>query len=329
MKAKAPGKLILSGEHSVVYGAPAIAFAVDNFVTATFSPDHSGQISIETDRVGRFHASLNEIDQLSLKLDERYERFIEEEIAVTDLLASPGELIFYSLSKFPSIQGGRISITSTIPVGSGMGSSAAVIAATLKLAESISEVTLPSLYAFAEQVRYCERLQHGRGSMIDAAATTFGGAVRVQGEVVEPLQLSLGSGWYRCHTGEPDGSTGEVVAEVRRRHQKSDIWSEFSDIAARWTQGLSHSEIVELVRQNHRLLNCIGVVPEKVRVLISEVERMGGAAKICGAGAVKGEKAGTVLVYLPELFSSQAVQALGIELIPLQQVNQGAHLAKD
>jgi len=51
------------------------------------------------------------------------------------------------------------------------------------------------------------------------------------------------------------------------------------------------------IRENHRLLSDIGVVPHRVQHLIAEIENVGGAAKICGAGSVSGDHAGVVWVY--------------------------------
>jgi len=56
-------------------------------------------------------------------------------------------------------------------------------------------------------------------------------------------------------------------------------------------------DIRDAVRENHKLLTKIGVVPEKVQSFIREVEAAGHAAKICGAGAVAGENGGMVLVF--------------------------------
>jgi mevalonate kinase len=56
-----------------------------------------------------------------------------------------------------------------------------------------------------------------------------------------------------------------------------------------------------LIRENHRLLVQIGVVPEKVQRFISAVEARGGAAKICGAGAISGNAGGTLLLLAEEL----------------------------
>jgi hypothetical protein len=50
------------------------------------------------------------------------------------------------------------------------------------------------------------------------------------------------------------------------------------------------------VRENHRLLCEIGVVPTRVKKMIEAIEALGGAAKICGAGSVTGENAGVVWV---------------------------------
>ena len=60
--------------------------------------------------------------------------------------------------------------------------------------------------------------------------------------------------------------------------------------------GSSEQELIAAVRENHRLLVGIGVVPESVQHLVSEIEAQGGAAKICGAGSIRGDSAGIVWV---------------------------------
>jgi mevalonate kinase len=62
------------------------------------------------------------------------------------------------------------------------------------------------------------------------------------------------------------------------------------------------------MRENHRLLCRIGVVPQKVQQFVADVETAGGAAKICGAGAVRGQNGGVVLVmadFMPTTLASK------------------------
>ena len=55
--------------------------------------------------------------------------------------------------------------------------------------------------------------------------------------------------------------------------------------------------IISLIRENHKLLNKIGVVPQNICNFINEIEVDGGAAKICGAGSIKGDSAGAIIVF--------------------------------
>jgi len=194
---------------------------------------------------------------------------------------------------------GSLSIDSDIPIGAGMGSSAALIAALLKLFGHFD-----NLEQLIQQVRYCERLQHGRGSMIDAAAVCSGGLVRLHNERVESLPLveeGLGAGWFWLFTGTPASSTGACVDEVRRHFGQSDIWSEFADVTEQMGAALLKGGAVqELVKANHRLLGRIGVVPAPLQRFAERVEQRGGAAKICGAGSVSGDQGGLMLLWLPE-----------------------------
>lgn len=331
MKAKAPGKLILSGEHSVVYGAPAIAVAVEQSVAASFTPYDTNSLIIHSEGLGSFKLESSELQPLVELLDQRFQSFISDQISISELLDSPGDLLFYTLAQSEFTGSGRIEIKSDIPTGAGMGSSAAVIAALSKLAEGLASFNsdLDNLFT---RVRYCERLQHGRGSAIDAAAVTYGGVIKVVGGHVSSLPINLDQNWYTWSSGTPDSTTGETVAAVRQKHASSDIWDKFKAITDAFEKALKEKEpsrILEQIRCNSQLLEQIGVVPIQVEKVIREIERLGGAAKICGAGSIQGENGGQVLVYLPDLNVNDISRSLQICLEPLKPSYQGACLEKD
>ncbi|MCO4759481.1 MAG: mevalonate kinase [Oceanospirillaceae bacterium] len=328
MNAVAPGKVILSGEHSVVYGAPAIALAVGESIQARFSPDPSQYIVLNTSDADRFSIACDQLAALKQRLDLRYAEFEDGDRPVDQILDAPQELLLYALSHFSSLPSGTLSTVSTLPTGAGMGSSAAAIAATLVLAEQLSAEPLTLAERFS-LVRYCERLQHGRGSAIDAAAVTYGGLVQVQNSEVTRLNCHLGQGWHRINTGRPPVSTGECVAAVRAKYEHSTVWSEFADITGAIPAALNRPDtLMGLLQENHRLLHRIGVVPEPVTDFIRQLEQLGGAAKISGAGAHLGDQGGLVLAYLPDHCSRNEVERLcsvyGYPISSLTEDREGA-----
>lgn len=328
-KATAPGKLILSGEHSVVYGAPAIALAVDKHVVVDYRSTDTSSLTISSDLFPSKTLDLPDLSILQENLDARFHAYISGHNSIADVLSEDVDLLFYVYAQAMKASAGVVSIQSELPLGSGMGSSAAVIAAVLKLSEYLAGHVTPT-DEFLNKVRFCERLQHGRGSALDAAAVTFGGLVKVQAEKVEPLSTSIGEGWYHINTGTPACSTGETVDFVRQHFSESSIWSEFSAITEMLCDSLSKpQQVVETVRENQRLLQRIGVVPDRVKQIVQIIENMGGAAKISGAGAHCGDCGGQLLVYLPDNNLSQAEEKLGISLSPLKQSHQGAQLVDE
>ena len=103
--------------------------------------------------------------------------------------------------------------------------------------------------------------------------------------------VEMGQGWYRYDTGTPCCSTGETVAVVREKFAKSDVWKRFSKITEQFEASDGKvGSLFSAIQDNHQLLNEIGVVPTDVVQLIEKIERLGGAAKICGAGAHTGPK---------------------------------------
>lgn len=226
-----------------------------------------------------------------------------------------------------SIPSGILHLRSELPVGSGFGSSAAVgIAALGAVSAGLGQPwDRRRLEGLALEV---ERRQHGSPSGVDGATVLHGGVLWVerrqgesgQGELkTTPLGGSLAehfaAHWRVCHSGEPEPSTGEVVAHVRRlRDRDPASFDAAMDRAREHTgslrcaleqEGLEQEEIDgDVVRRSVRSfqawLESLGVVPEPVRRRIRQVEAAGGAAKISGAGASRGPGAGSILVYHPE-----------------------------
>lgn len=300
----APGKVILSGEHAVVYGAPALALAVDRHMRVYYEPDRLPRLSWHAQE--RTHVlGLDKFAALRRRLDAHFERYLRGELSITDILRKPAELAFYAvdmarmLSGLDSIPRGSVRIDSDIPIGAGMGSSAALIAALLTLFGHFDDRD-----QLIRQVHHCERLQHGRGSLIDAATVCSGGLVQLRdGHISRPplAPQGLGPGWFWVFTGTPAATTGACVERVRQGFGQSAIWDEFAALTAAIEQALADARpLTELIRANHRLLTRIGVVPAPLVRFAEQVEQRGGAAKVSGAGSVSGDSGGLMLVWLPE-----------------------------
>src|SRR5882724_9751340 len=101
MKIFAPGKLILSGEHAVVYGRPALAMAVNRYATATVTRELLPQISFHlSDLAHRSRLSFGGLQQLKERIKRKYHRFIRGEYSIRQVLHKPFELAQFALGIF-------------------------------------------------------------------------------------------------------------------------------------------------------------------------------------------------------------------------------------
>lgn len=331
MKACAPGKLILSGEHSAVYGAPAIALAVNRYIHChtLFSPIDGLSLRLP-DAGWQTQLSWSELRQLTERLNLRYSQYEQGLLGAGEILEAPHQLALYALSQcltdVDPKTGLQLEIHSQLPLGSGMGSSAALSAAVTTLGQSLYSQPLDTPELF-QRVRYCERLCHGRGGLIDAATVSYGGLVEVETGQVRQLTVKLAAGWYYIHTGAPEAGTGECVDFVRKRFSESSIWQDFTTV----TRALSAAIVKgddprQLIRENHRLLTTIGVVPEPVQQFIAALEKQGGAAKVSGAGAVSGDSAGALICYAPGVDLAALCQQGGYSFMVIEEDSEGARL---
>lgn len=305
MKASAPGKLIFSGEHAVVHGRPALVMAVNRYIHATVEPIDEARLVVSFPQVcSDCQMPTAALPGLKIRLTQNYQRFLAGDLGIRHVLGEPVELIYYAVIHLleltgASLSGGlRISLHSELPIGSGMGSSAAVAAATLGAVAAVLDQrpTQDTLYRWTLDV---ERLQHGHPSGVDPFITVHGGFVRFQHGEAMALPVPHKS-LTVVMTGERESSTGESLSHVARTYPATDpIWEQFQRVTNELEKALTEGEWDDAraaIRANHRLLCRIGVVPEKVRHCIAEIERQGGAAKVCGAGAVSGDGAGALLL---------------------------------
>ncbi|RIK37930.1 MAG: mevalonate kinase [Chloroflexi bacterium] len=271
--ASAPGKVILVGEHAVVYGRPAIAvpvWEVTATVTVTDRAPGAGCVLIAHD-IG-----------LHQRLDSTPD---SEPLALVTRLA-------LAQLGLPSNPDWQIELRSTIPIASGLGSGAALSAALVRAL--FAHAGQPVAPAQVSQLVYeSERFYHGTPSGIDNTVVAHGQPVWfVKGEepvVIEPkgsLTLLIADSGIAA-------PTKETVGDVRRGWQADPVRYEawFDAIAAvarEARQAIEEGDLARLGRlfdENQALLAQLGVSSPPLERLV-EAARAAGAlgAKLSGGG---------------------------------------------
>lgn len=306
MKAIAPGKIILSGEHAVVCGQPAVAMAVDRYASASVIP-HASPATVVFDLLNLKHhkdMTVKALKRFKSRLSRDYHGFLQGERSIKDVLKLPHELSHFALSNFLerfnrfSDAGIHLKTESSIPMGCGMGSSAAMILAVkFALAHHFKEdIDKEHLFQLALET---EKLQHGYSSGLDLRVSLQGGALEYHHGQFTALLVPPEWPLYMVNTGSPDSTTGECVSHTRKLFETSALAAEFGAVANAVKIALNQNHFADFqiaIRANHRLLIDLGVVPLPVQEFIQHLEQLGLAAKICGAGSIAGDKAGVVLI---------------------------------
>jgi len=325
MKAVAPGKLILSGEHSVVYAKPSVAMAIDRSVTATIEASHEGEVVFDLPDIGEHDSfTMQALQDFKRRTLNNYHLFLEGELGILDVLHKPVDLFKFGFITLldglhRSLDSGVvIKLKSNLPVGSGMGSSAASVLSELRALGHYLRVDFKPewVYEFSMEA---EKLQHGHASGVDSYISLYGGCAAFENGEAKSIPLPR-MNMYLVETGAPETSTGECVVQVKEQFENDLIWNDFEEVTREVEVAVRENNdtlMRSLLRENHRLLCRIGVVPEKVQQFVSDVEAAGGAAKICGAGSVCGENGGAVLV-LADFMPTTLAEKYGYNISPVR-----------
>ena len=303
--ASAPGKIILFGEHAVVYGQPAIAVPVTQVCArATVTPEIRGK--------------LGEV------------RIVAADIALESSLAilAPGNPIGEAIKqvcaslKINHIPACTLKISSTIPVASGLGSGAAVTVAIIRALSGFLGHPLRDaiVSALAFEV---EKIHHGTPSGIDNTVVTYAQPVFfirpttlhpspstpiIQTfTIAKPFTILIGD------TGFPS-PTKESVGNVRIAWENDPalyarLFAAAGSIAKTARQAIERGfpeRLGPLMDENHELL-------QEMNVSSPELDRLVCAAKDTGALGAKlsgGGRGGNMIALVEENHATTVAQAL-------------------
>ena len=296
ISASAPGKIILFGEHAVVYSQPAIAAPVMQVrAKAILTADPRGKpgsVSLQAPGIG-LEAELHTLPQrhpLRAAVEATLRR-----LAVTHVPAC------------------NIRITSTIPVAAGLGSGAAVSVALARGISAFLGKPLPDeiVSAIAYEV---EEIHHGTPSGIDNTVITYGMPVFfVRGEpieqlrVPEPFTIVIGDSGVRSPTAIAVGDVRQRWEADRLGYER--IFQAIGEIARSARAAIEQGkpqELGGLMAANHAYLQQIGVSSAQLDGLVVAALNAGAlGAKLSGGG-----RGGNMIALAPAGGGAKIAQAL-------------------
>ena len=336
--ASVPGKVIITGEYAVAFGQSAIGVAINRLSKATLScqPADSNADPMLTLQLPQLRKqrtlSVYQAQQLADHVAQQHKAFLAGQIPLSSLFSDPEDLLLAALGY--GISTNQLSVQqhldftlhSELLMGGGMGSSASTIAALLAALLHANSYPFDK-HSLYQQVQVIEHWQHGRSSGLDPRLCVYGGMHCLQGGQYRQLDISIPPEWFLVSSGKPQSSTGECVELVRQQQHSESFWQQFGEVVKAMEGALLEADsdaLVELIKTNHRLLQTLTVVPKTVADFITQVELAGGAGKVCGAGSIRGEAGGMMLVAGVNIEPLEKLcQAAGYQYWPLASNHQG------
>lgn len=295
--ASAPGKVILFGEHFVVYGTKAILCSINKRITTTSQFLDKKIVKIKSD-LGE-----KEIDIDSLaNLDEVFPEFLRPLFHIA----------YDALEENSKNKGIEITLESEIPYGVGLGSSsAACVSATASVNGLFRKLTKETILKKAIEA---ERIIFKQTSGADSAVSVFGGLMTFDTKIgYEKLSIRNNLNLVIANSLQIH-NTQEIVKQVKNfKEINKELFEKLTikeeEIVKNAIVAIEKNDLKKLgvlMLENQYLLEQIGVSTEKLDILISEAKKSSYGAKITGAGG-----GGCIISLVDENNSKETISHLG------------------
>ncbi len=270
--AKAPGKIILFGEHFVVYQNRAILGAINQYATVTSEKTNTDNILISSS-----------LGQSSIQRDEDVSN-IEKKFRPFFYIAK------HVIEKNNFDKGISIKIESDIPIGAGLGSSSACCVATaasvLNLFNNSDEKEVLQLAIEAEKTIFPNT------SGADCTVSVSGGIIEYQKEKGFSKIETDNEFNFLIIDSEQVHSTDKVVERVRKfKNDNLDVFTELCSeeerLITKALESMKNNDLKTVgkcMAQNQMFLEQIGVSNDELLSITKEIEKITFGAKITGAG---------------------------------------------
>ena len=296
------GKIILLGEHSVVYGRHAVAVPAPVNIR-TKVQDTEDEILLMIPSWG-----------VEYRLDKNPEK--------RQSFEKPAGLILDQMGL--SKQGMKIEVFSDIPRGMGLGGSAAIAVSIIKALNNHFKLAL-NQDEINQMALESEKIAHGNPSGIDNTMATYGHPLIFRNgdnPLIEPLNINE---TFSILIGfsSTEGLTAKTVGIVRDLWKKNPgvyekIFDEIDSLALQSIQAIQNNDfelLGQLMNINHGLLNTLQVsTPELERLIMIARESGALGAKLTGGGG-----GGAVIALCKDIdITKSAIESEGYETLVVE-----------
>lgn len=316
----APSKVILSGEHAVVYGKPAVVTSIGLYNTITIT-------RAESDEPTKTEAENPAIHKA-------------EEILKTLVLS-------YCKTKGIEVDDAPYSSSFTInaAIGRGLGTSASLAVAGIAAFYQWYTGKVPERDVINSLAYKAEKTFHENPSGVDNSICTYGGLLyyRREFEFLKTISLlpskipdHIQKNLYLIDSGKPQETTADMVRVVAEKYNNDNariekIINEIEKVTKRMVMAITNedeSQFLDCITTNNTLLTRLGVFSNEAEQLLSNLA-VYGSGKITGAGG-NSNGSGYVLFFAQDKEGLESyLNNNSISYIPLVQDRKGLHSYPD